>query len=274
LKTPEPLGSALAWSAVGRSQGHLIRERWLALAYGLTYDAIVRGFRPYEALLDEVVVRVARSGPARATPRSTKVLDIACGTGTVAFRLAREGYAVHGLDPVEQLIAVAREKSRLHPASNLAFHHLDLASEPVPGAGSFDVLVSMHTLYWHPNPRGLLEGCRRALRPGGYGIFLTYSRPAHLFETFRQIRGEKGMGEAIRALRWLIPTAVFEMVRRTERRYLSQEEFRRALADAGFELLESSRTFLAQISLLAWVRAPGGEAVREPVSEKSGRGSA
>ncbi len=227
-------------------------ERLIAVGYGLTYDAIVSGFQPYEALLGEVTWFVARS--ASGSRRSTKVLDIACGTGTVAFRLARNGYAVVGLDAIGHLVEVARRRGRSQPVLPVTFQHLDLAHDPLPGAGTFDALVSMHTLYWHPNPEGLLEGCRRALKPGGHGVFLTYSRPAGVVPTFREIRAREGLLAAVRALRWLVPTAVFGMLRQYEPHYLSREEFHRALTGAGFEVLESRETFLAGISLLAWVR--------------------
>ncbi len=163
----------------------------MAIAYGFGYDAIVRGFPPYQSLLDDVVACVARaSGGAR--PQDIKVLDIACGTGTVAARLAREGYRVVALDVVEHLVAVARR--RHGAAGSIAFHNLDLAQHPVPEAGTFDIVVSMHTLYWHPDPQGVLEACRAALRPGGHGLFLTYVRPAHVAQTFQVIRARAGPG--------------------------------------------------------------------------------
>ena len=227
-------------------------ERCAALGYGLAYDLVVRGFRPYEALLNEIAGLVGRS--ASADRRSTKVLDVACGTGTVAFWLAREGYSVVGLDVVEHLVEVAQDRGRSRTAAGPTFHHLDLARDPVPGAGTFDVLVSMHALYWHPDPQGLLAGCYRALKPGGHGIFLTYSRPARVVRTFREVRAREGLGRAMRALRWLVPTTLFEMLRQYEPHYLSRQDFHGTLASAGFEILESRETFLAGISLLAWVR--------------------
>ena len=248
------------WAAGTASRPMAIRrviERLIAVGYGLAYDAVVRGFRPYEALLDEVTGLLARFAPDPVRRSSMKVLDVACGTGTVAFRLAGEGYAVVGLDAVEHLVQVARAKSRSQAAPEAVFHHLDLARDPLPGAGTFDALVSMHTLDWHAAPKALLEGCRRALKPGGHAVFLTYSRPARVWRTFRQIRAQDGLGPAARALRWLVPTALFEMLRDFEPRYLSREEFHAALADAGFEVLESRETFLAGISLLAWVRKHG-----------------
>lgn len=235
-------------------------EHVIAVTYGVTYDAVVTHFPPYEAMLDEIVAFVARSVPDGGAPRTTRVLDVACGIGNVSLRLAAEGYSVVGIDGVRHLVEIAREKDKPH-GGNVTFQHLDIARGGPQGAGSFDVLVSTHTLYWHPNPAALLEGCRRALRPGGHAIFLTYDRPAHVMKTFRAVRASQGLGAAVRALRWLLPTAVFEFFRESEHRYLAAAEFHETLRRAGFEVIESRQTFLSGLSHLAWCRAmPPAEA--------------
>jgi 2-polyprenyl-3-methyl-5-hydroxy-6-metoxy-1,4-benzoquinol methylase len=233
-------------------------ERLIAIGYGLTYDAIVRGFAPYEALLAEIAGLVKRAATP-GSPTATRVLDVSCGTGTLAARLARDGWTVVGIDSVAHLVEVGR---RHHSDSglSLSFHHADAAHDPIPGAGTYDVLVSMHTLYWHPDPKGLLAACRRALRPGGHAVFLTYTRPARVVATFAEVRRQRGWWEALRSLRWLVPTALFELFRRVTRRYLGKAEFQRALRDAGFDVLETRETFLAGISLLAWTRTDAGPA--------------
>ena len=209
-------------------------EHMIAVTYGVTYDAVVTHFPPYEAMLEEIVAFVARSAPDSTAPRATRVLDVACGIGNVSLRLAKEGYTVVGIDGVRHLVEIARDN--------------------VPGAGTFDVLVSMHTLYWHPNPTALLESCRRALKPGGHAIFLTYGRPAGL-TTFQDVRASQGFGAAVRSLRWLLPTMAFELFRESEHRYLSATEFHETLGRAGFEVLEARQTFLSGLSRLAWCRA-------------------
>src|SRR5213076_2933845 len=140
------------------------------------------------------------------------------------------------------------------PGRALTFEHRDIAYEPPSGDGTFDAIVSMHTLYWHPRPDALLAGCRRALKPGGHAIFLTYGRPARMLSTLREVGANGSRLDAVRALRWLLPTAIFETLRHVERRYLSEREFCAAVAAAGFEVLESRDTFLAGISRLAWTR--------------------
>jgi SAM-dependent methyltransferase len=230
-------------------------ERVIAIGYGLTYDAIVRGFEPYEALIDEVVALVAR-GATPGAPAATRVLDVSCGIGTVATRLARRGWTVVALDAVAHLVAVARRHHR-DSGLSLSFHHADVARDPLPTVGAFDVLVSMHTLYWHPDPAALLAACRRALKPGGHAVFLTYERPARVLRTFAEVRRQ-------RALRWLVPTALFDLFRGVDPRYLKRVEFDGALRAAGFEILERRDTFLAGISLLAWARTAPAEMSSRP----------
>lgn len=230
-------------------------ERLVAKSYGLMYDAVVSGFAPYETLLDEVFAYVERSAAVGAGAARPTVLDVSCGVGTVAARLAARGYAVTGVDSVGHLVDVARRRHRASPGS-LRFEHVDVAVGSVPGADAFDIVLSMHTLYWHPRPDAVLSACRRMLKPGGHAVFLTYARPARVLRTFAEVRADKGLGAAVRSLRWLVPTAVFEMLRHVDRRYLTEADFHAGLRAAAFEILDSRETFLAGISRLAWVRAP------------------
>src|SRR5262249_37854315 len=56
-------------------------------------------------------------------------------------------------------------------AARVGFLPLDVARDPVPGAGGYDAVISVDARAWEPDPVPHLEGCRRALRPGGYGLF-------------------------------------------------------------------------------------------------------
>src|SRR2546429_6111468 len=178
-------------------------ERLIGVGYGPTYAAVVAGFPPYERLLEEITTLVARSAPAAVT---SSVLDVSCGTGTVAARIAALGYRVTGMDAVGHLVDVARRRWA-DPGRALTFEHRDIAYEPPPGDGTFDTIVSMHTLYWHPRPEALLAACRRALKPRGPAIFLTHGRPARGRDTFRALRPRPGTVEAPPALPRLPPTA-------------------------------------------------------------------
>ena len=250
----------MAWAAPRLRPGRLERglERAIAVGYAVAYDAVVRGFAPYEALLDDVAALVRASGPG-----PLRVLDVACGTGTVARRLAREGHAVVGLDPVEHLVRRAQRVRH----SGVVFQHADMAAGTAFPAGSFDVCVSLHTINWHPRREALLAECRRLLRPGGHAIVLSYTRPAAVRATFRDVRAQDGLGRAVSALRWLVPTAVFEACRHYTPHYPDPTTLSRDLEAAGFAVRASHPAFLAGISRLVWARVAGDPAELHPTKE-------
>jgi SAM-dependent methyltransferase len=224
-------------------------NRLAARAYGAGYDAVVTGFAPYERLVAEIAQLVERaSGPA------SRVLDASCGTGSLAIRLARRGHSVVGLDAVEALVLAARHRTPLELRDRVSFHSVDLARRDPPGGEHFDVVVAPHTLYWHPEPLSFLTGCRRALAPGGHAVILAYARPPSVARTFAEIRESAGTREALRALRWLVPTALFEALRDVDRRYLAEHQFTAALRGVGFDVLDCRPTFLAGVSLLGLAR--------------------
>ena len=100
-------------------------------------------------------------------PDGARVLDIGCGTGPQARRLAgwprvRE---VVGVDQLEPLLERARELASEIP--NLLFQQADARDVPFKD-GSFDVVV-LHTLLTHvAAPEEVLSEVHRVLRPGGF----------------------------------------------------------------------------------------------------------
>jgi SAM-dependent methyltransferase len=229
-----------------------MRSEWTAAAYAALYDRIVDGFAPYEALVDSVAGLIERLHPSDGRPAPCRVLDVTCGTGSVVRRLAARGHEVVGVDPVAPLVERARGASRRFSAC--AFHPVDVARQDVPGNGTFDAVVSMHTLYWHPEPERVLDACRRALRPGGHAIVLSYSRSAAVLPVARAVWHAEGMKPALRSLRWLLPTAAFELARGGPHRYLTPGELAVLLLERGFTPLGSCPAFLGGISQLTWSR--------------------
>ena len=107
--------------------------------------------------------------PARLQPGES-VLDVGCGTGTLAIAAkARVGAAgsVHGIDPSTAMIARARNKAS-KAAAEVTFESGFAESLPFPDA-RFDVVLS--TAMLHHLPRGARQQgvaeMRRVLKPGG-----------------------------------------------------------------------------------------------------------
>jgi SAM-dependent methyltransferase len=97
------------------------------------------------------------------------VLELGCGTGNDAARLAREGYAVTAVD----LSAEAIEQARVKCGSAAEFLVADMASPlPLPDE-AFDAVMANVALHMFPDSvtRVVFGEIRRLVRPGGLFLF-------------------------------------------------------------------------------------------------------
>ena len=217
-------------------------ERSVAVGYGLIYDAIFRSFAPYRTLLAEVLEYAGRSLEPGA-----RVLELGCGTGNFSLALAERGYSVVGEDPYGSLVARARRKAEARRLANVTFR-------AAPGAdGGYDLALSVHVLYAHPDPLRELARAFSRLRQGGHAIVINFAESAPVVATAREVWSRQGAGAALASLLWLVPNVLFDLVRgRRQSHFWKVSEFRSRLEDVGFEVLEVRPTFLNGISLLAW----------------------
>jgi ubiquinone/menaquinone biosynthesis C-methylase UbiE len=119
-----------------------------------------------ESLPAHVVEHYLRKRTAflRALRPAGSVLDVGCGTGALARRLAAVGYEVTGVDPSEGMLAVMRERSPEIRA--LQASGTQLPFEP----GSFDIVLSVATFHHIAEPaavRDTLAEMTRVSKPRG-----------------------------------------------------------------------------------------------------------
>ena len=119
-------------------------------------------FEPSHALLLKQLKGVT---PGRA-------LDIGCGTGQFAARLANRGWEVFALDLCEPMVRQARAKVatvELEGAVSVTVgdsEHLPFAS------GSLDVVTCANSFHHYPHQAKVVCEMRRVLRPGGRLLLL------------------------------------------------------------------------------------------------------
>jgi ubiquinone/menaquinone biosynthesis C-methylase UbiE len=102
------------------------------------------------------------------------VLDIGCGTGSLALRLAVGAREVHGLDFSDEMIRIARGKAEAQGVDNVRFHvgpfddTFDVFED-----GSLDGICAYSILHLVEDRPAALARIYRLLAPGGFFISST-----------------------------------------------------------------------------------------------------
>jgi ubiquinone/menaquinone biosynthesis C-methylase UbiE len=100
-----------------------------------------------------------------------RVLDVGCGTGSLAVLLAASGRTVVGIDPARASLEVAKSKDK---AAAVTWIHGDVTTAPALGADLAVMTGNVAQVFrtdqdWEQ----ALKAVRAALRPGGYLAFET-----------------------------------------------------------------------------------------------------
>ncbi|MFK0283329.1 class I SAM-dependent methyltransferase [Streptomyces sp. NPDC090499] len=136
------------------------------VAVGVDWDAEAARFdeEPDHGLRTPEV-RTAWAARLRAwlPERPADLLDLGCGTGSLALLAAEQGHRVTGIDGSPAMV----ERARAKLAGRDAVFLLGDAAAPPVGELLFDVVLVRHVLWALPDPARVLRHWRGLLRPGG-----------------------------------------------------------------------------------------------------------
>lgn len=111
--------------------------------------------------LTSLMIEAARFEPG------LRVLDVGCGSGAPACRLAQDhGVEVVGITTSEVGVATARDRARAAGLDTVTFEQRDGTDNGFPDA-SFDRVWVLESSHLMPDRAALIRECARVLRPGG-----------------------------------------------------------------------------------------------------------
>jgi SAM-dependent methyltransferase len=153
---------------------------WWAYLFRVTHRQTIPRIERHD---DEIVAFIVETLDLRPGDR---VLDLGCGSGAHALRLAQRGIQAVGLDIAPRLVEYATEQADKAGVSNATFVVGDmrdpLAALGSLGAPGFNAVIILGTSFGFMDEAGnraILDGAARMLIPGGQ-LFLDLSDPARL----------------------------------------------------------------------------------------------
>lgn len=137
-------------------------------AFASVYDSLMEDI-PYSTYAE--LIR-GLAGPGEGRP----LLDIGCGTGVLSAMLAKEGYAVTGIDSSPEMLAIARER---FSGLGLEGRFYEQRMEELDGHEGYEVAViaidSLNYVACPDEVRAVFRGVWESLAPGGHFIFDVHS---------------------------------------------------------------------------------------------------
>lgn len=161
-------GAGQAPLSLGRRGLRFLRDCYAARRFGYS-DLVPRAYRPLGLLLYLLPLRRAHAEfetMRLAAGAHGRLLEVGCGDGVLLRRLRRLGWKVAGVDTDPSAFASHQDGDGIE----FRLGTLDQAGFPPE---SFDTVVMSHVIEHVHDPVGLLNECRRVLKPGGQIIVAT-----------------------------------------------------------------------------------------------------
>jgi trans-aconitate methyltransferase len=177
----------------------LSKQHWSAERYAATAHFVPAFGAPVVELLDP--------------QPGERILDLGCGDGVLTEKIAALGARVVAVDAAPDMVAAAKARgldARVVPGQSLAFDR------------EFDAVFSNAALHWMRPQEAVLDGVRRALKPGGRFVAEMggHNNTAAMLTAMRAVLARRGI-EALSLSPWYFPPRPLR-IRRSLRRPASR----------------------------------------------------
>lgn len=141
-------------------------ERRFWNLFSAKYDRFINSTlgTTYQQLYQKLIADVSGSG---------KILEVATGTGLLAFEICNYVNSINAIDIAPEMIWIAREKQHQKSISNIVFEVGDSCNLLFEDS-SFDVVIASNVLHLLFEPEKSLSEIRRVLKPDGIAILPTF----------------------------------------------------------------------------------------------------
>lgn len=166
--------------------------------------------------------------------RRLRLLDLGCGTGSLAARLANLGNEVVGVDISPDMISIARLKAEdAGVESRTQFHAANIEDLP-PMLGAFDFAYSTFGAFNHvKNLTRALQGLNHVLSARGW-LFFSLANRLGLRHAQAKSHGARTVWKKLE---------MKEVGKSVWTRFFDRNEVEDALSDSGFRLIDSGGVF-------------------------------
>lgn len=172
-----------------------VTEAWgMLLGDELHYGVFVTGDEPLETATAELTTRMIQA--AQFSP-GQRVLDVGCGSGAPACRLATDyGVEVLGITTSQVGVETASARAAGSAVAGATFEQRDGTSNGLPDE-SFDRVWALESSHLMADRQALISECARVLRPGGRVVLCDIIRRREI--PFMELRERKADFAVLRA---------------------------------------------------------------------------
>jgi SAM-dependent methyltransferase len=177
---------------------------WWAYHFRVVHRGQIPGIRQWDDDLVEMILQVLELQPG------DRVLDLACGSGDHARRLARRGLEVLGVDIAPSLVAHCRERAAEEGLETVRFEQGDMRELAYEGEFEAVLLLSgSFGFFDEPANEDVLARIARALTPGGRVLVDVFDPTRMVVRPARRSWSYFGGGYNLRTTWWEPETCTY-----------------------------------------------------------------